>query len=248
MRQLDHPIIELPSLDTPCCVAVQWKYNAEERTTIFHVRQTLKFGRESIADICLRVEPVELNEHKEATLKISRRHFRLSVDGDNVQIVDLDSTWGTSIGSTKLEPNKPYALQGGETVTVADAIRLNVRIEKENDRLQAVCLRRVNNRPCMEYICLIGQGAIDIGENALLQLPLASVRQGGSIPIIDIGQHRVVEPPAVVLVVDGGIHIKRTGSDVVTVNQIELFAGHSVAFPSEGIIRVGNTSFTITTQ
>jgi len=243
---LDQPDIELSLSDAPSSVVVQWNYEGEERTTFLHAKHTLEFGRESTCDVCLRVEPVESEKNKEATLKISRRHFRLSVENDTVQIIDLGSAYGTNVDASKLETNKPFVLRSAETVTVADVLRLSVRIEKSDDKIHAVRLRRVNNLPGTEYIYLIGEGIIDIGEDALLRLPLQSSRQNRS-RALDIGQDRVAGHPAMILAIDDGIHIKRTGNDPVMVNQTELTLNQTVPFPTNGTVQVGNSTFNITT-
>jgi len=247
MRQLDldQPDIELSESDAPSSVIVQWNYEGEERTTFLYAKQTLEFGRESACDVCLRVEPVDVESNKEATLKISRRQFRLSVENDTVQITDLGSAYGTSVNATKLEPNKPAVIQGGE-ITVADCLRLSVRIEKDDGKINAIRLRRVNNLPGTEYVCLTGEGTIDIGEDALLRLPLLSSRQNRS-RALDIGQEHATRHSAVILTIDGGIHIKRTGNDSITVNQVELTSNQSVPFPENGIIQIGNSFFNIST-
>jgi hypothetical protein len=243
---LDQPDIEVSLSDAPSIVVVQWNYDGEERTTFLYAKQTLEFGRESTCDVCLRVEPVDVGENKEATLKISRRQFRLTVESDTMQIVDLDSAFGTSVDSSKLEPNKPCVLQSAGTVTVADFLRFSVRIEKGDGKINAVRFRRINNLPGTEYICLTGEGIIDIGEDALLRLPPSSSRQSRS-RALDIGQERIVGHPAVILAINGGIHIKRTGNDSVTVNQTELTLNQTVPFPTNGTVQIGNSSFNITT-
>ncbi|MGL6193686.1 MAG: FHA domain-containing protein [Thermoguttaceae bacterium] len=244
MRQLDldQPEIDLPDADAPSRIAVKWNHDGEERTTIFHTKRTLDFGRESTGDVCLRVEPVDTTENRDATLKISRLQFRVSVEKETVHIVDLNSAWGTHVDSMKLEPNKPFVLRGGETVIVADFFHLVVRIELESGKLHAVRFRRVGNLPGTEYVCLVGQGTIDIGGNALIRLPVVSSRQGRAF---DIGQNCVATPPATLLVVGNCIHIKRTGSDSVKVGQLELAHGQSVPLPTEGIIQVNQSSFNI---
>jgi len=243
---LDQPDIELSVSDAPSSVVVQWNYEGVERTTILYAKQTLEFGRESTCDVCLRVEPVEVEENKEATLKISRRHFRLSVENGAVHIVDLGSAYGTSVDSSKLEANKPVSLRSAETVMVADSLRLSVRIEKSDGKINAVRLRRMNNLPGTEYICLIGKGIIDIGEDALLRLPLLSSRQNRS-RALDIGQEHATGHSAVILTVDGGIYIKRTGNDSITVNQVEVAPNQLVPFPENGVIQIGNSFFNIST-
>jgi len=243
---LDQPDIELSESDAPSSVIVQWNYEGEERTTILYAKPTLEFGRESTCDVCLRIEPVEVEKNKEATLQISRRHFQVSVENDAAQITDLGSAYGTSVDASKLEPNKPFALRSAETVTVADFLRLSVRIEKDDGRINAVRLRRVNNMPGTEYVCLLGEGIIDIGEDALLRLPLISSRQNRS-RALDIGQEHAAGHSAVILTLDDGIHIKRTGSDPIMVNQVELAPNQLAPFPENGVIQIGNSTFNIST-
>ena len=243
---LDQPVTKAFSSNAPDCVVVQWNYDGEERTTFFYTKQTLEFGRESTCDVCLRVEPVEVGANRDATLKISRRHFRVSVGGDVVQVVDLGSACGTSVGSVTLEPNKPFDLRDGELLTVADCLKLLVRIEKENDKILSVRFRRVSNLSSTEYICLVERGTIDIGETSLLRLALTSARRGHT-RTLDIGQDHNIGTPATIFVMDGGIHIKRTGNDTVIANQTELAPDQSVPFSTEGIIQVGNSHFNIIT-
>lgn len=246
MRQLDLDQPVTCSI-APSSVEIQWNHGDEERTTILHTKRILEFGRESTCDICLRVEPLEISENKEKTLQISRRHFRLTIDGDSVQLIDQGSACGTNVDMVMLEPHEPFDLRGGETVTVADFLQLFVKIERENDTIQAVRFRRINNLPGTEYVCLIGQGVIGIGDNALLRLPLTTSRPSRS-RTLDIGQEHIVGPPAMIFSVGDGIHIKRSGNEPVTVNQVELVLDQSVPFPASGVIQVGNSFFNIASR
>jgi class 3 adenylate cyclase len=51
---------------------------------------------------------------------VSRRHARLRLAGDAVEIEDLGSTNGTIVNGATLKPDAPVAIQGGATVKVGD--------------------------------------------------------------------------------------------------------------------------------
>jgi class 3 adenylate cyclase len=57
---------------------------------------------------------------------VSRRHARLSLAGEALQIEDLGSTNGTAVGGKALKPGTPVPLQGGSKVRLGD-VELNVR-------------------------------------------------------------------------------------------------------------------------
>lgn len=49
---------------------------------------------------------------------ISKRHCFLAVVGNEVRVTDVGSTNGTQVNGVALEPKKPRALAGGETLTL----------------------------------------------------------------------------------------------------------------------------------
>jgi pSer/pThr/pTyr-binding forkhead associated (FHA) protein len=51
---------------------------------------------------------------------ISKRHCLFEAKRDGVTITDCGSTNGTSVGGVELQPNKPYALKGGESLTMGN--------------------------------------------------------------------------------------------------------------------------------
>ncbi|MGH8431963.1 MAG: FHA domain-containing protein, partial [Solimonas sp.] len=57
---------------------------------------------------------------------VSRRHARLSLTGNALQVEDLGSTNGTAVGGTKLGPGGPAALQTGSKLRLGD-VELLVR-------------------------------------------------------------------------------------------------------------------------
>ena len=57
---------------------------------------------------------------------VSRRHARLSLSGETLQIEDLGSTNGTSVNGTALKTGTPAALQVGAKLRLGD-VELTVR-------------------------------------------------------------------------------------------------------------------------
>lgn len=51
-------------------------------------------------------------------LGVSRRHAKIRRAGPGYEIIDLDSTNGTWIGSQKLTPHQPYPLASGDIIRV----------------------------------------------------------------------------------------------------------------------------------
>ena len=61
--------------------------------------------------------------------EVSRRHFRLSVDGTRVLIEDLQSTNGTRVGNVALTPGRPAELRDHDSVHVG-SVRLRVTFRR----------------------------------------------------------------------------------------------------------------------
>jgi pSer/pThr/pTyr-binding forkhead associated (FHA) protein len=57
---------------------------------------------------------------------VSRRHVRLSLAGETLQVEDLGSTNGTSVNGTALRGGTPVALQVGAKLRLGD-VELAVR-------------------------------------------------------------------------------------------------------------------------
>ncbi|MBS0520932.1 MAG: adenylate/guanylate cyclase domain-containing protein [Proteobacteria bacterium] len=57
---------------------------------------------------------------------VSRRHARLTLDGDALQIEDLGSTNGTAVNGALVKANSPVALQAGSRLRVGD-VELAIR-------------------------------------------------------------------------------------------------------------------------
>jgi adenylate cyclase len=51
---------------------------------------------------------------------VSRRHARLTLTGEALQVEDLGSTNGTAVNDTKLDAGKPVALQAGAKLRLGD--------------------------------------------------------------------------------------------------------------------------------
>jgi hypothetical protein len=87
------------------------------------------FGRASLQDFCLRVEPVSAEENKEKTNQISKSQFAVVHLCDHVEIWDLHSTNGTSLKSSgEVSPGAPVRLADGEEINVAGVLSLAVEI------------------------------------------------------------------------------------------------------------------------
>ena len=52
---------------------------------------------------------------------ISRAHCRINKDGSLVTITDLQSSNGTYVNQTKLQPNQPCQLQNGDIIRLANS-------------------------------------------------------------------------------------------------------------------------------
>lgn len=63
---------------------------------------------------------------------VSSRHMTLSCDGDNVYVVDLGSTNGTSVNGEKIAPRTPRKIESGDELRVGRT-KLAVRIEKSSE-------------------------------------------------------------------------------------------------------------------
>ena len=61
--------------------------------------------------------------------EVSRRHFRLSVDGTRILIDDLQSTNGTRVGNVALTPGRPAELRDHDSVH-AGSVRLRVTFRR----------------------------------------------------------------------------------------------------------------------
>ena len=67
-----------------------------------------------------------LLDHPEA----SRKHFRLTVEGDRLLIADLHSTNGTFVDGERLAPEEATPLPDSGVIGVGSAIRLSVRVSR----------------------------------------------------------------------------------------------------------------------
>ena len=53
--------------------------------------------------------------------KISRKHCKISFDGFNYKIEDLNSTYGTYVNNKKVKSNDAVILHDGDTVILSDS-------------------------------------------------------------------------------------------------------------------------------
>ncbi|MEM9939372.1 MAG: FHA domain-containing protein [Pseudomonadota bacterium] len=59
---------------------------------------------------------------------ISRRHCQLRVEGGELLLIDLESTNGTSINGTALEPRSPVSVQPGDIIQLAREVTLKLEL------------------------------------------------------------------------------------------------------------------------
>lgn len=82
-------------------------------------------GRNSLKDICLRLEPIDNNsENYEKSKSISSNHFGFRYLGNSLVVLDFGSTNGTTLGNTPLAKNEPRTIEGETTLKVADVLDL----------------------------------------------------------------------------------------------------------------------------
>jgi hypothetical protein len=68
---------------------------------------------------------VDLSPHGGNGQSVSRRHIRLHLENDYLFVTDLESTNGTFVNGTKLEPYKPVMLHTNDTLRLGE---LNVQV------------------------------------------------------------------------------------------------------------------------
>ena len=75
-------------------------------------------------------EKIPKNIDEDSRLFVSKRHFKIYVNGGNYMIVDLDSTNGTMVDGNKIEPMVPMKLEDGSKILIAERI---MAVFKEGD-------------------------------------------------------------------------------------------------------------------
>jgi len=154
-----------------------------QRAVMLFAKTRLDMGklREPPIDVCLRNYP--LTEHRDACLRVSRRHLDVvyEVARSAVTLVDAGSGNGTVVDGAPLPPNKPLTLTPGQdhNAVVAGAVALRLRCLKRNSGLvkelagvpvgnpagacgidtdhlfDAVTLTRPANRPETAYVMVL---------------------------------------------------------------------------------------------
>ena len=83
--------------------------------------------------------------------KLSKNHARLTVDGPDVAILDLNSTNGTEVGGDRLEPNQPRMLANNDQVAVGNLVFKFL----EQGSLEAVSMQQAFERSQMDALTRI---------------------------------------------------------------------------------------------
>ena len=115
----------------PLRITLDWSKNGSRVTSRVVASTRATFGRASLQDFCLRVEPVSAQENKEKTNQISKSQFAVAHLGDHVDVWDLHSTNGTSLKSSgQVNPGIPVRLEDGEEINVAGVLSLAVEFAR----------------------------------------------------------------------------------------------------------------------
>ena len=64
-------------------------------------------------------DSVDLTPYGAFDLGVSRRHARVHRKGQGYELIDLESTNGTSVDATRLQPSQPYDLESGNVIWLA---------------------------------------------------------------------------------------------------------------------------------
>ena len=81
------------------------------------LRVTFPDGAEQSVEITSEAFTIGRSEANDLMLthaKVSRHHARLLLEGERISLIDLNSSNGTRIGNTRLNPNKPHRLEYGK--------------------------------------------------------------------------------------------------------------------------------------
>ncbi len=64
-------------------------------------------------------DSVDLTPYGAFELGVSRRHASVRRKGQGYELIDLESTNGTSVDAARLQPSKPYDLKSGNVIWLA---------------------------------------------------------------------------------------------------------------------------------
>ncbi len=124
-------IMDMDSQQASMSAFLKVSYEDDSAKDIFRLENQSEwtFGRDETADIMVD------------NPNISRKHFKISQEGQNYHIADLKSSNGTLLNDRELKPGKPYTLQSGDIIYILDMeitfeIR-NLSLEKELVRMKA---------------------------------------------------------------------------------------------------------------
>ena len=124
-------IMDMDSQQASMSAFLKVSYEDDNARDIFKLENQSEwtFGRDETADIMVD------------NPNISRKHFKISQEGQNYYIEDLKSSNGTLLNDKELKPGKLYAIQSGDIIYILDMeiafeIR-NLALEKELVRMKA---------------------------------------------------------------------------------------------------------------
>lgn len=129
---------------------------------IFLLTTTLRFGRGAQNDVVFSGN----------TPGISGSHCQLSFEHGRVVLRDLQSTYGTFLGSQKLEPQVSYNLQNGDTFTLAQGGQ-TFRLERSGNAVQNMTPAVRSNADGRTYRADMN-GCISFGRDQRSEVPFPS--------------------------------------------------------------------------
>lgn len=97
------------------------------RQTVIVAKATVKLGRKSDCDICLRLEPIHLPANRDQTLRISSAHLHCRYLGNCVELLDTGSSNGTMLDGRKLAPGESAVVAGTMNASLAGVMSLSFK-------------------------------------------------------------------------------------------------------------------------
>lgn len=122
--------------------------------------------------------PVENASNREQSMRISSKHLAVRIGDGGVTVTDLNSSNGTCVNDSRLEPLTPASLSTGDIVEVGQVLRLRCDIRSDSHGVvRCALLQRIGNREERRYA--LGEGGVGGSSGDLSSLePLVSGQAG----------------------------------------------------------------------
>lgn len=92
---------------------------------VFNLTNALTLGRIDVRDHATSY--IDLRPFGAEHMGISRQHATIRLEDGRVHVIDNNSSNGTRLNNTRLEPEKPYVVRHGDILTLG-AMRLEMRM------------------------------------------------------------------------------------------------------------------------